>query len=122
MAGSQEYPFHAKTYDNQVFQLHFSFRPNGTSALSLLKGDGISAAARTGVGVYTVTLADTDWVSFVNANIQYMVGAEDTIIQLTSFVASTGVLTFTILTAGSAADVTSASTSEIIYGTIWVTM
>lgn len=96
--------------------LYFQVLPNGSSTPTIGENAGkiCSSVGRTGTGVLTATLSDTYLAAGAWCQLQ-LATAADSQVQVTTFpVASTKVLTMTILTAGSAADI-SANAGNIIH-------
>lgn len=87
--------------------LHAQVLPNGTSTPTVGEDQGniIASVSRSGVGVYVITLNDAYLAAGVFPSMR-LATAADSICQVTSFtVATTKILTTTILTAGVAADI-----------------
>lgn len=98
------------------FILYAQILPNGSSTPTIGENYGkvIASVTRTGAGVIVPVLNDTYLAAGVFTQLQLAVAA-DTQVQVTSFVpATTKVLTLTVLTAGSAADI-AANAGNIIH-------
>lgn len=77
----------------------------GTPTIGENYGKVVASVTRTGVGVYAIVLSDSYLASGVFPSLR-LATAADSMVQTTSFtVATTKILTVTILTAGSAADI-----------------
>lgn len=89
--------------------LHAQILPNGTFTPTIGENMGkvVASVSRSGVGVYVITLNDAYLAAGVWPSLR-LATAADSICQTTSFtVATTKILTTTILTAGVAADIAS---------------
>ncbi len=89
--------------------LHAQVLPNGTSTPTIGENQGkiVASVSRSGVGVYLITLTDAYLAAGVFPHLRHATAA-DSMVQVTSFtVATTKILTTTILTAGVAADIAS---------------
>lgn len=103
--------------DPSIVVIGGSFAPNGSSAVAAtsIKGKGIAAVSRTGTGEFEVTLSDAyaDILAVVPS--LQLNAAADSYVQLTGAVtpSTTKKFKLTVITAGSAADVSANANNRI---------
>jgi hypothetical protein len=87
----------------------------GAAAPTLTKGKGFNAPTRTSAGLYTITLTDIPGGTFTGGEITLMGPMADLRINIVSYVAATGVLTFSSAThvAFTATDISASYTVRI---------